>query len=80
MEVKYKFHPSDVKIFYEKKLPKFKRLFPEYNDFIIYGAIAGMSVPQDTLNEAEKYGLLCFTQSGENIKKISNENLKLKKF
>ena len=33
IEVKYKLHPNDVKIFHEKKLPKFKKLFPEYKDY-----------------------------------------------
>ena len=80
IEVKYKFHPNDVEIFIEYILPKFKKLFPEYIDYTIYGAIAGLSVPEAALLKAKQYGLMCFTQSGEKIKKLSSEDLILTKF
>ena len=80
VEVKYKFHPNDVNLFYEKKLPKFKQLFPEHKDYKIYGAVAGLSIPDSTLEQAEKYGLMCFTQAGDNIKKISSQDMVLTEF
>ena len=80
VEVKYKFHPSDVEVFLEKKLPKFKKLFPEYKDYTIYGAIAGMSVPNETLLKAEKHGLMCFTQAGDSILKLNSDDLTLTEF
>ncbi len=36
-----------------------------------------MPVPADSLVKAEEYGLMCFTQAGENIQKINSDNLKL---
>ncbi len=67
IEVKYKLHPDDVEDFVNRKLSKFKPLFSEYADKKLIGAVAGMSVPFESYERAEKYGLLVLTQSGENI-------------
>ena len=80
VEVKYNLHIEQVKKFYEKKLPKFKQLFPEFKDYTVYGAMAGLSVPNESLKRAEEYGFMVFTQSGENLKKISSDKVLLTKF
>ncbi len=80
IEVKYKLHPDDVTDFIERRLPKFRPLFHEYADKTILGAVAGMSVPTDSYNLAEKHGLLVLTQSGENITVMNPEGFDLKTF
>ena len=74
-EVKYKFHPDDVAPLLDKKIPNFKKLFPMYKDFKIYGAIAGLSVPDGAKKKAIKYGFFVLAQSGDNIK-LLNDNVK----
>ena len=80
IEVKYKLHPDDVTDFVNRKLPKFKLLFHEYADKTLLGAVAGMSVPTDSYDIAEKNGLLVLTQSGENITVMNPEGFELKRF
>ncbi len=80
VEVKYKLNRDQVIAFYEKKLPKFKTLFSEFKEFTIYGAVASLSFAKNSQKTAEECGLLVFTQSGDNIKKISPNNLTLSVF
>ncbi|MEF8811102.1 MAG: hypothetical protein V5A47_09285 [Bacteroidales bacterium] len=80
IEVKYKLHPDDVEDFLNRKLPAFKPLFPEYSDQKLIGAVAGMSVPADSYETAEKNGLLVLTQSGENISVMNPRDFVLKEF
>ena len=80
IEVKYKLHPDDVEDFLNRKLPAFKPLFPEYTDQKIIGAVAGMSVPADSYETAEKNGLLVLTQSGENISVMNPRDFVIKEF
>ena len=63
VEVKHKLQQKHIEIFANKQLPLFKELFPEYKDYAIYGAVAGMSVPQESIETANKLGLYVFTQS-----------------
>ena len=72
-EVKYKFHPDDVGKLLSKKIPNFKKLFPNYKNFKIYGAIAALSLPDDTKNIAIEKGFFVLTQSGENIKLVNDK-------
>ncbi|MBS3770245.1 MAG: hypothetical protein V5A59_03385 [Bacteroidales bacterium] len=80
IEVKYKLHPDDVEDFLNRKLPAFKPLFPEYSDQKLIGAVAGMSVPADSYETAEKNGLLVLTQSGENISVMNPRDFVIKEF
>lgn len=73
IEVKYKLHPDDVEDFVNRKLSKFKLLFTEYGDKKLIGAVAGMSIPSDSYELAERHGLLVLTQSGENITVMNPE-------
>ena len=72
-EVKYKFHPDEVGKLLSKKIPNFKKLFPNYKNFKIYGAIAALSLPDDTKNIAIEKGFFVLTQSGENIKLLNDK-------
>lgn len=80
IEVKYKLHPDDVEDFLNRKLPAFKPLFPEYADQKLIGAVAGMSVPADSYETAERNGLLVLTQSGENISVMNPRDFVIKEF
>lgn len=80
IEVKYKLHPDDVADFVNRKLPRFKILFPEYKDKKIIGAVAGMSVPSSSYELALKHGFLVLTQSGEHITVMNPEHFKCKTF
>ena len=80
IEVKYKLKKDHITEFYNKKMPKFKKLFPEYEKFTVYGAMAAFSFEKGTEQAAENKGFLLFTQFGENIKKLSPDDILLSKF
>ncbi len=68
VEVKHKVHPNDVTKFVTETIPLFKRELPQDANLKTYGAIAGLSVPKDARDLAEKLGLFGLTQSGETLK------------
>ena len=80
IEVKYKFHPDDVEDFVKRKLSEFKPLFTEYGDKKIIGAVAGMSIPPDSYELAEKHGLLVLTRFGENITVMNPDDFRWKNY
>ncbi len=80
VEVKYTLKQHQVEKFCEKSMPRFKQLFPELKNYSITGAFASLSFEKYTKELAKEKGILVFTQSGKNIKKISPETLKLSKF
>ncbi len=63
VEVKHKLRQSDIEKFANKQLPLFKELFPEYKDYAIYGAVAGMTIEDECIEIANELGLYVFTQS-----------------
>ncbi len=71
VEVKHKLMPADVDDFHRRRLPRFKTLFPEYNDKKLVGALAGMTIDPDAKNQALALGYLLLTQAGQKIKVIS---------
>jgi hypothetical protein len=71
VEVKHKLHPDDVDDFHERRLPKFKNLFPEYNDKKLVGALAGMTIDKEAAKKALALGYLLLTQAGQKLKVIS---------
>jgi hypothetical protein len=71
VEVKHKLWPADVDNFHRRRLPRFKTLFPEYNDKKLVGALAGMTIDPDAKNKALALGYLLLTQAGQKIKVIS---------
>lgn len=73
VEVKYKADPDDVEDLLNRKIPDFKKLFPYYKDFKIYGAIAGLAMPNNTKQSAIENGFFVLTQSGEHIKLLNDK-------
>ena len=73
IEVKHKLHPEDVEEFAKQKLPLFKQTVPGFSDFHVYGGVAGMAVPKDSMKKAEEYGLSVLTQDGVNFRVLNSE-------
>ena len=48
----------------EKQLERYRAAFPEHASYKLYGGIAGLSVPDETIEEAHKRGLFVLKQVG----------------
>jgi len=70
IEVKYKFHPSDVAKL-ERKIGNFKKLFPIYDSFTIHGSIAGMTMPEETIALAKEKGFHALIAKGDHIEEVA---------
>ena len=66
--------------FYNRKLPNFRKLYPEYNDKELIGALAALSVPQASIDKAFQYGFLVLTQSGNDLTVVNKEDFELKSY
>ncbi|MCF8005789.1 MAG: hypothetical protein K9K84_00125 [Methylovulum sp.] len=65
VEVKYKAYENDLDKL-ERKMKNFKKLFPIYKEYKLYGAIASFHVNNDAKNQALKSGFFCVaTQRGK---------------
>jgi hypothetical protein len=65
VEVKKKMEQHMIDEFLNKRIPKFRQIFPEYRDFPLIGGV-GALVMQDAISRyAEKKGLYVMTQNGE---------------
>jgi hypothetical protein len=64
IEVKHKVHPSALDQL-EAQLAKYKEHFPEHKDFALYGGIAGMSIPDEVVEQAKARGLFVLKCRGE---------------
>jgi hypothetical protein len=71
VEVKHKLQPADVADFHQRRLPRFKTLFPEYNDKKLIGALAGMTIVEEAAKKALSLGYLVLTQAGQTIKVLA---------
>ena len=65
IEVKNKLQNRMVDNFVEKKLPKFKKIFPEYRGQRLFGGIGALVVKDAVGRYAEKAGLYVLTQTSE---------------
>jgi len=65
VEVKNKLDKRMVDRFVDKKLPKFKNLFPEYEKYQVVGGMGALVVKDDVGRYAEKAGLYVLTQTDE---------------
>jgi len=72
IEVKYNFRIDQLRTFYDKRLKKFRTLFPEYKDYKLFGGIAALSYEKDVIEEAKRFGFYILTQNNESIK-LANE-------
>ncbi|CAN2040408.1 DUF3782 domain-containing protein [Candidatus Magnetomoraceae bacterium gMMP-15] len=65
IEVKNKLNTRMVDNFIQKRLPRFKSLFPKYKKSKLLGGIGALVVKDDVGRYAEKLGLYVLTQSNE---------------
>ncbi len=81
IEVKNKLQKRMVDTFVDKKLPKFKEIFPEYRDRRLFGGVGALVVKDDVGRYAEKAGLYVLTQTSEGGAALVNrKNFKAKEF
>lgn len=74
VEVKYKAHENDLDKL-ERKMKNFKKLFPIYKDYKLYGAIASFHVNDDAKKQALNRGFFVLQRSGQLIHTDCAENL-----
>ena len=81
VEVKNKLQKRMVDRFVERKLPRFKEMFPEYEKYQVVGAMGALVVKDDVGRYAEKAGLYVLTQTDEGGATLLNrEGFKPKTF
>jgi hypothetical protein len=49
----------------EQQLKRYRAAFPEHAGYKLYGGIAGLSVPDETIEEAHKRGMFVLKQKGD---------------
>jgi len=76
IEVKYKAHLEDVGKL-ERKFNNFKKLFPIYKDYTLYGAMASFYFNQETKDEVLKQGYFVIESSGDLVKTENSDYLKV---
>jgi DNA repair exonuclease SbcCD ATPase subunit len=65
VEVKNKLEKRMVDTFLDKKLPRFKEIFPEYAKYQVIGGMGALVVKDEVGRYAEKAGLYVLTQTDE---------------
>ncbi len=76
IEVKYKAHLQDVKKL-DRKFYNFKKLFPTYKDYKLYGAMASFYFNQDTKDELLEQGYFVLERCGDLIHSSKQAFLKV---
>ena len=74
VEVKYKAHENDLEKL-ERKMRNFKKLFPVYENYKLYGAIASFHIYKKAKHAALERGFFVLQRSGEVIQTDCAENL-----
>ena len=74
VEVKYNFKYKYLRDFYSERLKNFTKLFPQYKDYKIYGAIAAFSFEKEVIKEAEEYGFYVITQHNDKMKVMNKKD------
>ncbi len=74
IEVKYKAHQNDLDKL-ERKMKNFKKLFPVYEKYKLYGAIASFHINEDAKSEALNRGFFVLQRSGNVLQTDTAENL-----
>ena len=81
IEVKNKLQKRMIDSFIDKKLPKFKKAFPQYRAYKLLGGIGALVVKDDIGRYAEKAGLFVLTQTSEGGAVLANrKNFRAKEF
>ena len=76
VEVKYKAHPDDITKL-DRKFNNFKKLFPIYKNYKLYGAMASFHFNHDTKEELLKQGYFILERHGDLIHTENSEYLKV---
>jgi Holliday junction resolvase-like predicted endonuclease len=76
VEVKYKAHENDIDKL-ERKMDNFKKLFPIYKDYKLYGALASFHINDNAKKEALRRGYFVLQRSGDLIHSECGEQLKV---
>jgi Holliday junction resolvase-like predicted endonuclease len=74
VEVKYKAHTNDLDKL-DRKMKHFKQLFPIYQSYKQYGAIAAFHINDDAKQEALRRGYFVLQRSGDLVHTESSEHL-----
>ena len=74
IEVKYKAHTNDLDKL-DRKMRNFKKLFPIYQAFKKYGAIAAFHINDDAKQEALRRGYFVLQRSGDLVHTESSDHL-----
>ena len=74
VEVKYKAHENDLGKL-ERKMRNFKTLFPVYQNYKLYGAIASFHINDDAKKEALERGFFVLQRKGEVVQTDCGEHL-----
>lgn len=64
IEVKHKVHPSSLEQL-EAQLASYKTHFPEFQNYALYGGIAGFSIPDEVVAQAKEKGMFVLKCKGE---------------
>jgi len=67
IEAKYKADEDDVKELVEKKIPKFRFLYPEFANYKIYLGIGSLVLKDRVVQEAKKLGVGLMKQRGDAV-------------
>ncbi len=73
VEVKHKLRVEDVEKFYSKKIPNFRKLFPDRKDYQIVGAVAAFLFDKNSQELAENYGFLILTKTGKELEILNSK-------
>ena len=74
VEVKYKAHENDLDKL-DRKMQNFKKLFPIYQNYKQYGAIATFHINDDAKREALRRGYFVLQRSGDLVHTESSDHL-----
>ena len=74
VEVKYKAHENDLDKL-DRKMQNFKKLFPIYQNYKQYGAIASFQINDSAKREALKRGYFVLKRSGDLVHTESSDHL-----
>lgn len=76
VEVKYKVHENDLDKL-ERKMHNFKKLFPVYKDYKLYGAIASFHINDTAKSKALERSFFVLQRSGKLIHTECSDNLQV---
>jgi hypothetical protein len=74
VEVKYKVHENDLSKL-DRKMRNFKTLFPVYQNYKLYGAIASFHINDDAKKDALERGFFVLQRKGEVVQTDCSEHL-----